>query len=198
MRIGIFGGTFDPPHLGHLVLAAEAMEQMKLESVYWVLTPDPPHKKRKQISPFSLRADMVKAAIERFAEFHFSDIESLRPGPHYAVDTVREFHRQLPGTELFYVMGEDALDDLPVWHDSTGFVTACDGIIVMEREGEVPDWNKLNAVLPALRAKTHLLKTPIVEISSHEIRERVKHDRTWRAYVVTGVEAIIIHNQLYR
>lgn len=198
MRVGIFGGTFDPPHVGHLVLAAEALEQTKLDVVYWVLTPDPPHKKGVQISPFSLRADMVKVAIERFSEFHFSDIEFLRPGPHYAVDTVREFHGHLPKAELFYVMGEDSLEVLPMWHDPTGFVAACDGIIVMKREGEVSDWSKLSSALPALKVKTHLLKTPIVEISSHEIRERVRHGRMFRAYVDAGVEAIITQNQLYR
>jgi len=198
MRIGLFGGTFNPPHIGHLVLASEAEDQMELDMVYWVLTPNPPHKKGQDITDAVIRSAMVKEAIERFPEFKFSDLEFQRPGPHYAVDTVRIFRTLFPETELFYLIGGDSLNDLPDWYDPAGFVAECDGIITMMRDGETPDWKLLDSKLPGLRQKTRFLNTPIIGISSHTIRDRVKQDQTWRCYVDPGVETIILNNQLYK
>jgi nicotinate-nucleotide adenylyltransferase len=198
MRIGIFGGTFDPPHIGHLVLAADAIDQMKLDSLLWVLTPNPPHKIGQVITDPGIRTEMVKAMIVRFPEFVFSDLEFRRPGPHFAVDTMREFHKLYPDAQLFYLLGADSLNDLPAWHDPAGFVSQCDGIIFMQREGESPDWNSLDQSLPDLHAITYLLKTPRIEISSHEIRERVKQNHSWRPFVNDGVEKIIKNKNLYR
>lgn len=197
MRIGIFGGTFDPPHIGHIILAAEALDQIHLDELMWVLTPNPPHKLDQVITDARIRTEMVQAAIQRFPEFHFSDIEFQRPGPHFAVDTVKEFHRLYPEAEILYLLGGDSLNDLPLWHDPSGFVDQCDGIIVMQRENEEPDWKRLDQELSALRQKTHFLRTPMVDISSHEIRERVQQDRSWKPLVVQGVEAIIMENGLY-
>ncbi len=105
MRIGIFGGTFDPPHIGHLILAAEALDQMKLDSLLWVLTPNPPHKLDQVITEPVIRTAMVKALIDRFPEFEFSDLEFQRPGPHYAVETMREFHKRYPGCGIILSIG---------------------------------------------------------------------------------------------
>lgn len=198
MRIGLFGGTFDPPHIGHIVLASEAKYQLKLDTVFWILTPDPPHKTGQVISDSTIRTRMVKQAIVRYPEFTFSDLEFQRPGPHYAVDTVRLFRSRFPEAELFYLIGGDSLNDLPEWHDPSGFVSECDAIITMMREGEIPDWQKLDSDLPELRKKTSFLNTPIIGISSHAIRDRVHNDQTWRCYVDAGVEAIIMDHQLYK
>jgi len=197
MRVGIFGGTFDPPHIGHLVLAGEALDQVCLDKVYWVLTPDPPHKQGHVISPAAVRADMVKTAIAQFPDFLYSDIEFKRQPPLYSVDTVVLFHQMLPDAQIYYMMGEDSLDDLPTWHEPRSFIQQCDGIIVMERKDEEPDWISLNISLPDLQEKTHILKSPLMEISSHEIRERIKSGRIWRTYVDPAVVAIIEHYKLY-
>ena len=198
MRIGLFGGTFDPPHIGHLVLAAEALVQMHLKSLFWVLTPDPPHKKEQVITDVGIRIAMVKAMINGFPEFTFSDIEFKRPGPHFAADTVRELKHDFPDAQIFYLLGGDSLNDLPGWHSPADFVHACAGIIVMQRVNEKPDWKLLDQKLPELRRKTHFLKTPIIEISSNDIRERVKQDRPWRPYVNAGVEKIIQESNIYK
>ena len=198
MRIGIFGGTFDPPHIGHLVLASEAKDQMDLDMVYWVLTPNPPHKSGQDITDALIRSAMVKEAIDRYPEFIFSDLEFQRPGPHYAVDTIRIFRTLFPGAELFYLIGGDSLNDLPDWYDPAGFVSECDGIITMMREDDPPDWKLLDSKLPGLHQKTRFLNTPIIGISSHAIRDRVKQDHAWRCYVEFGVETIILNNQLYK
>src|SRR5512137_385996 len=86
--IGLFGGTFDPPHLGHLILAAEARAQLGLERLLWVLTPDPPHKQDQSITPHEHRLAMVKLAIDNDSQFEVSTVELERPGPHFTLDTV--------------------------------------------------------------------------------------------------------------
>ena len=112
MRIGIFGGTFDPPHVGHLILAAEARDQLDLDCVLWVVTPDPPHKTTRALTPLETRLVMVHAAIDGDERFQISRIEIDRPGPHYSADTVRILAEEYPGSQLYYLMGGDSLRDL--------------------------------------------------------------------------------------
>jgi nicotinate-nucleotide adenylyltransferase len=198
MRIGLFGGTFDPPHIGHLVLASEAFSQMDLDSLFWVLTPDPPHKRGQVITDAVLRKEMVKAVIKDYPEFTFSEIEFKRPGPHFAVDTVREFKLSHPNAQISYLLGGDSLNDLPAWHDPVGFIQECDCIVVMLRVNEAPDWKMLDQKLPELHTKTVFLKTPIIEISSKDIRERVKNGHPWLPYVTIEVGKIIQKTKVYR
>jgi nicotinate-nucleotide adenylyltransferase len=198
MRIGLFGGTFDPPHVGHLILASEAFSQMDLDSLFWVLTPDPPHKKGQVITDVGLRKAMVKAEIKDFPEFTFSEIEIKRPGPHFAVDTVREFKLSRPDAQIFYLLGGDSLNDLPTWHDPTGFIRECHLIVVMLRVNEKPDWKMLDQKLPELHQKTVFLKTPIIEISSSDLRDRVKNGQPWLPFVTAGVGRIIQESNLYK
>ena len=133
MRVGIFGGTFDPPHVGHLILAAEARDQLGLDRVLWVVTPDPPHKAGRTITPLLTRLDLVEAAICQDSQFEISRAEIDRPGPHYSVDTVEILARTYPQAELFYLMGGDSLHDLPTWKRPRQFIAALDGIGVMRR-----------------------------------------------------------------
>ena len=95
--MGIFGGTFDPPHLGHLILAAEARAQLGLERLLWVLTPDPPHKQGQSITPLAERLEMVRLAIANDPQFELSSVELNRPGPQYAQDTVSLLPLNTPG-----------------------------------------------------------------------------------------------------
>src|SRR4030042_4938152 len=102
MRLGIFGGTFDPPHVGHLILADEARVQLGLERVLWVLTPNPPHKMDQAITPLVDRLDMLRAALGDALHFELSRVDIDRPPPHYAVDTVRLLRRHHPDDTLVY------------------------------------------------------------------------------------------------
>jgi nicotinate-nucleotide adenylyltransferase len=106
-RIGIFGGTFDPPHLGHLILAAEAFDQLKLTRLYWVLTPDPPHKRAQRLTPIEIRLRLVKAAIRNNESFNFSRVDMNRPGPHFTLDTVNIIKEQHKSAEILYLIGGD-------------------------------------------------------------------------------------------
>src|SRR3970282_733857 len=134
-RLGIFGGTFDPPHLGHLILAAEAQAQLGLEKVLFVLTADPPHKRGKAIAPLEDRLAMLAAAIKGPAIFELSRVEIDRPGPHYAVDTMRLLAKEHQGNQLVYLIGGDSLRNLPDWDRPQELIAACDALGAMRRPG---------------------------------------------------------------
>ena len=198
MRIGIFGGTFDPPHLGHLILASEAYSQLRLDKLLWVLTPDPPHKQGKTISPEEVRLVMVLAAIRGEPVFELSRVDIDRPGPQFTVDTVRLLRQQYPGAVLVYLIGGDSLQNLPNWYQPQELVDETDEFGVMHRPGEVIDLSKLETILPGLTAKVHFVDAPLLEISASEIRERAAEGRPFRYYVPAAVYQVIQERNLYR
>ncbi len=149
-RLGIFGGTFDPPHVGHLILATEAQYQLQLERVLWVLTPYPPHKAGQSISPVDERFELLSASLEGNPDFELSRVDLDRPPPHYAVDTVALLRKTYPAAELVYLMGGNSLADLPTWHTPQAFVQACDEIGVMQRPGRAYNLPDLEVILPGL------------------------------------------------
>lgn len=198
MRIGIFGGTFDPPHVGHLILAAEARDQLALDRVLWVVTPNPPHKTGRAISPLAERMDLVAAAVAQEPSFEISHIEVDRPGPHYSVDTVKILQRANPAAELFYLMGGDSLHDLPSWMRPGEFIACLSGIGVMRRPQDFVDLPWLERALPGIVAKVHFVEAPLLEISSSSIRERVAQGRHYRFFLPPAVYELIVQRGLYR
>ncbi len=198
MRIGIFGGTFDPPHLGHLILAAEARFQLELDRLLWVLTPIPPHKPNGPVAALRSRRALVEAAIADAADFELSPADIDRPPPHYAVDTVRILQRQHPGAELIYLMGSDSLGDLPTWHRPLEFLEACAALGVMTRPYRKPKLDALEGALPGIRSKIHLINVPLLEIKSREIRSRIAAGAPFRYYLPERVYQIIRRDGLYR
>lgn len=197
MRIGIFGGTFDPPHLGHLILAAEAFDQLRLDRLLWVLTPDPPHKKGMLIHPMEQRVEMVNAAIEDNPSFELSRIEIDRPGPHYAEDTVHLLGKQFPNADLFFLMGGDSLHDLPTWHEPMAFIQACSGLGVMRRPGDEIDLQLIESELPGISKKVNFIDAPLLEISARQIRYRIVANKPFRYYLPPSVYQIIQANNYY-
>jgi nicotinate-nucleotide adenylyltransferase len=195
--IGIFGGTFDPPHLGHLILAAEAYAQLDLDRLMWVLTPDPPHKQGCSIAPLEFRLEMVKLAIAGDTQFELSTVELTRSGPQYALDTINILAGQNPGVNLVYLMGGDSLRDLPTWHRPAEFVSACHMIGVMRRPGAEIKMSSLEKTLPGLASKVHFVEAPLIDISAHEIRRRVAEERPFRYFLPPKVYAYIRVHDLY-
>ncbi|MDH5605377.1 MAG: nicotinate-nucleotide adenylyltransferase [Anaerolineae bacterium] len=199
LRIGIFGGTFDPPHLGHLILASESRYQLKLDRMLFVLTPDPPHKRHRQLTPVEDRLAMVAAAVLEDPAFVLSTVEVDRPGPHYAVDTVNLLRKEYPEDALVYMMGGDSLRDLPNnWHRPADFVDACDEIGVMRRLGDKIDERLLKEQLPGLAGKLHFVEAPLLEIASRQVRRRVQEGRPYKYYLPEGVIRVIEERGLYR
>lgn len=196
--LGIFGGTFDPPHLGHLILAAEAHQQLSLTRLLWVLTPDPPHKQAAPILPLAHRLTMLQLAISGDADFELSRVEMDRPGPHYALDTLNLLAEQNPGAEMVYLMGGDSLRDLPTWHRPADLLSACRYLGVMRRPGDSIDLPALEAILPGITSKVRFVEAPLLEIASHEIRQRIAEGHPFRYYLPPAVYRYIVRHQLYR
>ncbi|HEY9152530.1 MAG TPA: nicotinate-nucleotide adenylyltransferase [Anaerolineales bacterium] len=197
-RIGIFGGTFDPPHLGHLILASEAHIQLKLTRLLWVLTPVPPHKLNRPISSLDDRLAMVKLALKDESAFELSTIEIQRPGPHYTLDTIHVFSEQYPSADLILLLGGDSLRDLPTWHRPAELVAACHQIGVMRRPGDSIDMDALEKKIPGLKDKVKFVEAPLLEIASSEIRRRAAHGLPFRYYVLPAVYQYIRKKSLYK
>ncbi len=198
MRTGIFGGTFDPPHLSHLILAEEAMHQMDLERLLFVLTPDPPHKQDQLITSSAERLLMLEAAIGDNNRFEISRVEINRPGPHYSVDTVRLLQKELPTAKLIYLMGGDTLGFLPGWSRPEEFIKACYQIGVMRRPDDKIDLAAIELELPGVSEKVQFIEAPLLEIASHQIRRRVAEGRPYRYYVSPAVVEVIKDRGIYR
>jgi nicotinate-nucleotide adenylyltransferase len=198
MRLGIFGGTFDPPHLGHLILAAEARSQLQLDRLLWVLTPYPPHKQNNNVSSLEQRLELVEAALAQDPAFELSRIEIERPGPHYAADTVERLQEQFPAANIYYLIGGDSLHDLPTWREPRRFLAHISGLGVMRRPGDRVEFDDLSRSLPGLREKVHLIQAPLLEISSSDLRQRIMEGRPFRYYLPPEVYELILERGYYR
>lgn len=197
MKLGIFGGSFDPPHLGHLILAAEARFQLGLERVLWVLTPNPPHKTDRELTPLDIRLAMVKAAIDEETEFELSRVDIDRSPPHFALDTIELLKALQPMAEFTYIIGGDSLHDLPKWHEPLRVIEAVEAIGVMRRPGDLIDLCELEEQLPGISAKIRWVDAPLLEISSSEIRERASQGAPVEYYLPPRVFNIIRYQKLY-
>jgi nicotinate-nucleotide adenylyltransferase len=197
-RLGIFGGTFDPPHLGHLILAGEALAQLGLEKILFVLTADPPHKQDRRITPVEDRLAMLEAALEGLPNFEISRVEIDRPGPHYVVDSIRLLREQFPAHGLVYLIGGDSLDSLPTWHAPQDLVAAISALGVMRRPGTQIQLDELEAELPGLSAKIEFIDAPLLEIASREIRQRIAAGGHYRYYLPPKLVKVIETRGLYR
>jgi nicotinate-nucleotide adenylyltransferase len=197
-RIGLFGGTFDPPHLGHLILASEAQSQLELDRLLWILTPEPPHKQEQSITPSEHRLAMVNLAIADNPAFELSRIELDRPGPHYTLDTIKLVAQQNPDADIVPIIGGDSLRDLPKWHRSREIVYACHWIGVMRRPNDRANLDQLERELPGIRSKIHYVDAPLLEIASRDIRDRIALGKTVRYYLPPDVYEYIEQHQLYQ
>ena len=196
--IGLFGGTFDPPHIGHLILSAEADAQLQLDRLLWILTPIPPHKQGQSITPIEHRKAMVELTLKKDRLFEFSTVDLDRPAPHYALETVKILSEQNPGADLVYLMGGDSLSDLPNWHRPADLVKLLLHVGVMRRPGDSVDLPALEKILPGLSAKVLFLQAPLIDIAAHDIRQRVSDGRPYRFFLPPGVYDYIVKHNLYR
>lgn len=196
-RVGLFGGTFDPPHVGHLILASEAKSQLELTRVLWTVTPDPPHKQDQTITSLRHRLAMVRLAIDDDPSFELSDIELNRPGPHYTIDTIKLLAEQNPGVEIVPILGGDSLNDLPTWHQPKEILYAAHWVGVMRRPGEEANLQELERELPGITSKVHYVNAPLLEIASREIRSRAATGKPFRYYLPESVYEYIEQHHLY-
>jgi nicotinate-nucleotide adenylyltransferase len=196
MRLGLFGGTFDPIHHGHLILADQCRESCELDRVWFVVAGVPPHKPGGRTA-VAHRLEMVRIAIAGNAAFVVSDIEATRPGPHYSVETLEAVHRGHPDDDLFFLIGADSLADLPSWREPERIARLAT-IVVVNRPGleEVDP-----ARLPDFGPGSHRVCSvtiPPVGIASSDLRLRIARGRSIRYMAPRGVEAYIDAHGLYR
>lgn len=198
MKTGVFGGTFDPPHIAHLILASEAFYQLELERLLWVLTPFPPHKQGRSILPLQTRLDLLSAALRSETAFELSRVDIDRHPPHYALDTMTILREAFPGDELVYLMGGDSLHDLPDWYEPQQFVAACSALGVMRRLGDRVDLPALEEQIPGIIAKVRFIAAPLLEISATDLRLRIAQGQPYRYFLPENVYEIIRTQDLYK
>lgn len=197
-RVGILGGTFDPIHIGHLILAEEAWFQLQLDRVYLAPAGDPPHKVGRQLAPVRNRLHMAELATADIDYIIVSSIDADRPGPHYTSDMVRLLQAEAgPNTELYFLMGMDSLRDLPTWREAAWLVEHA-RLVALSRHDVKLNWDALEAALPGIRSRVIILDMPELEIASHVIQQRVRNGQPIRHMVPRSVEAYIHKHNLYR
>ena len=200
MRIGIFGGSFDPVHLGHLLVGEICRDACQLDELRFVPASLPPHKMDQDRAPAAQRIEMLNLATAGNSRFSVWDVEIQRGGVSYTVDTLTQLRQQCPDDELFLLMGADSLHDLPNWREPNRICElAC--LVVVQRAGSEPvHFRSLSKVVSEKRIKLfeqHVVPMPILGISSSEIRQRVASGRTIRYQTPPAVEQYVAHAGLY-
>jgi nicotinate-nucleotide adenylyltransferase len=192
-RIGLFGGTFDPPHLGHLRLAEEARESLALDRVVFIPARVPPHKRSRRVSPPAVRLRLLRAAL-RGTGFRIDTLELGRRGPSYTVETLELLHARHPRAEFFLLAGADSLRDLPTWREPDRILELA-VLAVARRPGVGAARNRLPA---AWRRRIAFLDNPPLDVASSDLRARIAAGRSIRFLVPAAVERLVSRLGLYR
>ena len=196
MRLGILGGTFNPPHLGHLVSAQEAYLHLALDRVMLIPARIPPHKPVEDEPGVEHRLELCRLAIRGDERFLVSDVEVARPGPSFTVDTLEELTSKAPDSELFLILGGDIAAGLPDWHQPEK-VLSLSTLAIAERPGTTRA--QIEGALGRLEGgdRAEFFPMPTIELSSTEIRRRVREGQPIRYIVPDAVGAYIRDHQLY-
>jgi nicotinate-nucleotide adenylyltransferase len=189
VRLGIFGGTFDPPHLGHLIAAQDAFSALGLDRVLFVPAAVPPHKQGGVSTPAEARLEMLRAAVAGDPRFEVDDLELRRPGPSYTVDTLRELRRRDPSASLSILMGVDQFCALHTWREPLEIARLAE-VVVLTRDGIVD-------VGTPLDIPYRLVPVTRIDLSATEIRRRVAAGEPIRYLVPPAVESIIVREGFY-
>jgi nicotinate-nucleotide adenylyltransferase len=196
MRVGIFGGTFDPVHLGHLILAEQARDHLQLDAVWFVPALRPPQKEGQPITRFEQRLEMLELAIAGHPAFRIDPREGSRPGPSYTADTLDELAAAHPEHEWFLLLGGDSLVDLPRWFAPQRIVQRAT-LGVMARPGTpLPQEIDLERTI-GIRPNVKIVPAPQIDIRSRDLRQRVQQGRSIRYLVPRAVEVFIQQRKLY-
>jgi nicotinate-nucleotide adenylyltransferase len=199
-RVGVFGGTFDPVHVGHLVLAEQCREQGRLDEVWFVPSARPPHKRDRPLTPFGQRAEMLALAIAGNPAFRVDPSEKDRPGPSFTVDTLADFRQRHPDCAFFLLIGSDTLKDLPTWKEPARVVEQATLLVVARPGHPVLSAEQLRAALDLpeeMPVRLRHVEAPLIDVASRELRERAAGGRSLRYLVPRAVECYIADKHLY-
>ena len=198
MRVGVLGGTFDPVHLGHLIVAEEVRLRLELERVIFVPAGQPRLRTDEYLSPAADRLRMVQLATADNPYFQVCDSETRRSGPTYTVDTLDELGRSLEtGASLYFIVGSDVLGQFHRWKDPERVLDLCNLVVVTRSGHDDFDWPAWQKSFPQATDKSTLLDTPIVDISGSEIRRRAGRGESVRYLVPDSVAEYIRERNLY-
>jgi nicotinate-nucleotide adenylyltransferase len=194
----VLGGTFDPPHNGHLVIAQEALVHLSLSEVIFAPSRQPPHKLGHPITPITQRMEMVRLAIASNPRFTLSRVDVDRAGPTFTVDTIRMLRRQLgDAAKLYFIMGMDSLISLPSWHQPEELIKLC-WLAVFERPGFSADLSRLEQSLPGLADHLVFIPAPALDIAASDLQRRIRAGESISPLVPEAVAAYIRSHSLYR
>jgi nicotinate-nucleotide adenylyltransferase len=199
MRVGIFGGTFDPIHLGHLAVARSIQSSLGLDNVIFIPAGQPWLKADTPVSRVKDRVQMLRLALARRRAFELSTIEADRPGPSYTVDTMETLQRQLGSdVALFFLLGSDALEDIPKWKEPQRLIQLCQ-LVAFARPGfGLPTMEALEAAMPGVSQRVVFVEVPQVNIRATDIRRRIAEGRSIQRLVPRAVERYILEHGLYK
>ncbi len=197
MHIGILGGTFDPIHVGHLVVAEEARVKLGLSEVLFVPAGQPWFKVDHTITPAIHRVEMVRLAIANNPYFKLCTLEVERGGPSYSIDTITTLRSQLGEQSFFFILGSDSLAGFHLWKEPAKLVQMCQLVVVPRLDLSLPDLKFLESRISGLVHSVIELDAPIIEVSSSKIRQRVAQGLTIRYLVPDKVEKYIMEQKLY-
>jgi len=200
MRLGIFGGSFDPVHYGHLLLAETCREQARLDEVWFVPNALSPLKQDQPPAGAKHRVEMLNLAIGGHEVFRVSSVEVDRGGLSYTVDTLAEIVRQQPGAELFFLLGADSLEDFPLWREPGRICELATPLVVQRHGSPAPRYEVLATLMTPERLETVRTSTvdmPIIELSSTDLRRRVAERKSLRFRTPRAVEKYIETHGLY-
>lgn len=196
-RIGLLGGTFDPPHLGHLWVAETAREQLGLDQMLFLPVGEPPHKQNQSVTAVSHRLAMTRLAIASNPEFVLDTTDMDRPLPHTTHTLLPLLYQAYPDSQFWFLIGADSLHDFPTWGSPEKIIAQC-RLAVYPRPGVTIDWPKLKTAVPEIETAVDLIRGPIMSISSSGIRNWRRLGHSVRYLLTADVLAYIEAKGLYR
>lgn len=198
-KVGILGGTFDPIHLGHLIIAENAYTQCELEKVLIMPSGRPPHKNNSYISDEIHRSTMTKLAIAGNKHFEYSGFELEREGYIYTAETLELLIEKYPDTHFYFILGEDSLTNIEKWRSPENIIKMCTIVVAHRNNGDDKNLNtQIQYLQEKYKADIIRIEVPLIDISSTDIRDRVLSGNTIRYFVRADVESYIYKNNLYK
>ena len=199
MRLGLYGGSFDPVHLGHLILAEQCREQCALDEVWFLPAASPPHKAHRELTPGKARVEMLEFATAGHPEFVVNRMELQRGGTTYTVDTLQQLHDEDASRELFFLIGADSLSDLATWREPERIAELATVVAVNRGDRPLPQLDTLQAQLgEKIASRVALVSMPGIDLSATDIRRRVRDGKSIRYLVPRAVEIYIAEHGLYQ
>jgi len=197
VKIGVLGGTFDPPHIGHLIVASQAQAQLKLDQVWFTPVGQPPHKQDRVVSEAEHRVEMTRLAIADNSKFALCLEDVNRPAPHYTLTLMQMLREKHTEHSWHLVIGGDSLVDLPKWHQPE-LLNQLARLAVAHRPEAQPDVSEIEKVIPGIAHNIDWIHSPLVHVSSSDLRRRHAAGLPLRYAVPDGVIAYLNQHQLYK